>query len=263
MKNKILKKLFISFAVLLTIQIGLSAQTSYSAQQIIDNVYNRATPSDQMGELTMTLENSRGNERVRVLKQYIKEDEDDTKKIMFFMSPADVRGTSFMTFSSDEDENDSQWIYLPALKKVKRISSGSSSDYFMGSDFTYDDMGERLPSEDVHSIIGEDTINGVHCIKIQSIPNDKDYMYSKTITWVSDELWIGLKKEFYDEDGELLKTLSVLEYQEIDGYWLITSSEMYNIQSEHKTSIQLNDSVLDSGISDSIFTTRTMERGIR
>ncbi|MGH4039081.1 MAG: outer membrane lipoprotein-sorting protein [Sphaerochaeta sp.] len=263
MKNKILKKLFISLVVLLTIQIGISAQTSYSAQQIIDNVYNRATPSDQLGELTMTLVNSRGNERVRVLKQYIKEDEDETKKIMFFMSPADVRGTSFMTFSSDEDENDSQWIYLPALKKVKRISSGNSSDYFMGSDFTYDDMGERLPSEDVHSIIGEDTINGVHSIKIQSIPKDKDYMYSKTITWVSDELWIGLKKEFYDEDGELLKTLSVLEYKEIDGYWLITSSQMYNIQSEHKTSIQLNDSVLDSGINDSIFTTRTMERGIR
>jgi outer membrane lipoprotein-sorting protein len=263
MNKQIKQKLSIFIIVLLSIPTVIFANSNYNAQQVIDNVYNRPTPEDQQGELIMTLENSRGNQRVRKISQHIKEDGSETKKIMFFTSPADVRGTSFMTFSNEDDENDNQWIYLPALKKVKRISSGSSNDYFMGSDFTYDDMGERLPSEDTHSIIGEESINGVHCIIIESIPKDKDYMYSKTITWISDEYWIGMKKEFYDEDANLLKILSVSKYELINGYYMITNTEMYNIQKEHKTLINLENFVLDSGIKDSIFTTRTMEKGIR
>jgi outer membrane lipoprotein-sorting protein len=263
MKRTTKNKVSIFLMVLFSIPAGLFAQTNYSAQQVIENVYNRPTPEDQQGELIMTLENSRGDQRVRTIEQHIKEEGNETKKIMFFTTPADVRGTSFMTFSNEDNEDDNQWIYLPALKKVKRISSGSSSDYFMGSDFTYDDMGERLPSEDTHTIIGEENINGVHCIKVESTPIDADYMYSKTITWISDEYWIGMKKEFYDEDADLLKTLTVSKFELIDGYYLITGSEMYNIQKEHKTLINLENSVLDSGIQDSIFTTRTMERGIR
>lgn len=263
MKNKIKYKSALVLIVLLFITGALFAKSNYSAQQVIENVYRRATPSDQTGELIMTLENSRGSQRIREIKQNIKEDNDETKKIMFFTSPADVRGTSFMSFSYEKSENDDQWIYLPALRKVKRISSGSSSDYFMGSDFTYDDMGERLPSEDTHSIVGEETINSVHCIIIESIPLNSDYMYSKKLTWVSDEYWIGMKKEFYDEDSDLLKTLTVSDYKLIDGYWMITDSLMYNIQSEHSTTIELNNLILDSGIKDSIFTTRTMEKGIR
>lgn len=259
MKNK----LFITLLVLLYLPSLIFAQSTYSANEVINNVYNRPTPSEQMGELIMTLENSRGSKRVRTIKQNIKEYDNETKKIMFFTSPSDVRGTSFLSFSYDDKENDDQWIYLPALKKVKRISSGNSSDYFMGSDFTYDDMGERLPSEDTHSIIGEETINGLDCLIIESVSKDSNYMYSKTITWVSSEYWIGMQKEFYDEDGELLKTLSVSDYENIDGYWMITSSKMYNHQKEHTTFIELNDTILDSGIEDSIFTTRTMTKGIR
>ena len=239
------------------------AQINYSAEQVIDNVYERPTPEDQKAELTMTLENSRGDQRVREIQQYIKDDGEETKKIMFFTAPSDVRNTSFMSFSNDNEENESQWIYLPALKKVKRISQGNSSDYFMGSDFTYDDMGERLPSEDTHTIIGEETIDGVHCIKVKSIPLDPDYMYSKTITWVSDTYWIGLKKDFYDSDGALLKTLTVTGYENIDGYWMITNSKMENIQKDHKTLMKLDNFVLNSEMQNSDFSVRTMTKGIR
>ncbi len=263
MIKKINLKSLTILVVLFSLPTLLFASINYSANQVIENVYNRATPQDQSGELIMTLENSRGDQRIRTIDQYIKEDGDETKKIMFFKSPADVRGTSFMSFSDDKSGDDDQWIYLPALKKVKRISSGNSSDYFMGSDFTYDDMGERLPSEDTHTIIGEETINGVHCIVIESTPLDHDYMYSKTITWVSDEYWIGMQKEFYDEDDELLKTLKVLEYESINDYWIITKSEMNNVQKDHKTLIDLNNSILDSNLKDSLFSTRTMTRGVK
>jgi len=130
---KILKSKLTIFALI----SGLIFAQDLSGLEVIQNVYNRPTGNDMTGNLVMTIENSRGNQRVRKIKQYLKDFGKDEKKIMFFLSPADVKNTSFMTWSyDDESKSDDQWIYLPALKKVKRISSDSKGDYFMGSDFT-------------------------------------------------------------------------------------------------------------------------------
>lgn len=240
------------------------AQNQLSGLQIIQNVYNRPVAKDQEGTLTMTLINSRGDQRVREIKQFIKDYGKEEKKIMFFISPADVRNTSFMNWSYDEEgRDDDQWIYLPALKKVKRISSDSKSDYFMGSDFTYDDLGDRHPSEDTHKLLREEKFNGEDCYVVESIPKEEDYMYSRTVTWISKDKWIGLKKEFYDEDGEHLKTLSVEKYGKIKDYWIITHSKMHNVQKDHTTDMLLEDLKIDGGMSDNKFTERMMKRGIR
>ncbi len=232
--------------------------------EIIKKVYNRPEGQDQEGKLTMTLINSRGDRRVREIKQFIKDYGSEEKKIMFFISPADVRNTSFMNWSYDEEgRDDDQWIYLPALKKVKRISSDSKSDYFMGSDFTYDDLGDRHPSEDTHKLLREETINGEDCYVVESIPKGEDYMYSRTVSWIIKDKWIGLKKEFYDEDGEHLKTLSVEKYGKIKDYWIITHSKMHNVQKDHTTDMLLEDLTIDAGMADNKFTERMMKRGIR
>lgn len=240
------------------------AQNTISGAEIIQKVYDRPQGDDMQSELTMSLINSRGETRVRKIKQFIKDFGKVEKKIMFFVAPADVRNTSFMNWSYDEEgKDDDQWIYLPALKKVKRISSDSKSDYFMGSDFTYDDLGDRHPSEDTHKLLREETLNGEDCYVVESIPKDEDYMYSKTVTWVIKDKWIGLKKEFYDEDGEFLKTLSIKNYKKISGFWVITESEMDNVQKEHKTNMQLTDVKINTGIPANKFTERMMRRGIK
>jgi outer membrane lipoprotein-sorting protein len=231
--------------------------------QIIENVYKRPTGQDQEGDLTMSLINSRGDERVREIKQFLKDFGDMEKKIMFFQSPADVRNTSFMNWSYDKArKDDDQWIYLPALKKVKRISSDSKSDYFMGSDFTYDDLGDRHPSSDKHKLLREETVDGEDCYVVESIPKEEEYMYSKTITWIIKDKWIGKKKEFYDEDEDLLKTLTVKEVEEIKDYLIITFSEMHNVQKDHTTRMELKNVKVDTGISDNKFTERMMKRGM-
>jgi len=241
----------------------LNAQQKITGLKIIENVYNRPAPNDQTGDLTMTLINSRGDTRVREIKQYVKDYGKVEKKIMFFISPADVRNTSFMNWSYDQEgKDDDQWIYLPALKKVKRISSDSKSDYFMGSDFTYDDLGDRQPSEDTHKLLREEEFNGEQCYVVESIPKEEDYMYSRTVTWIIKDKWIGLKKEFYDEDGDLLKTLTIKKYENIKGYWLITNSEMHNVQKDHKTIMELKNLKLDTSIPDRQFTERMMRRGL-
>ncbi|MBZ0179166.1 MAG: outer membrane lipoprotein-sorting protein [Melioribacteraceae bacterium] len=243
--------------------LSIFAQEKLTGRQIIENVYYRPTGDDATSDLTMTLINSREDERVREIQQFSKDYGKEEKSIMFFLSPADVRNTSFMNWSYDEEgRDDDQWIYLPALKKIKRISSDSKSDYFMGSDFTYDDLGDRHPSEDTHKLLREEKINGEDCFVVESIPKEEDYMYSKTVTWVSKDKWIGLKKEFYDEDGDHLKNLTVEKYDKIDGFWVILHSEMHNIQKDHKTIMKLKNVKLNTGIDDGMFTERMMKRGI-
>jgi len=256
--------LFLLVAVLVSLPALASAQTEPTALEVMQKVYNRPTGNDMKATLTMTLINSNGDERVREIKQYIKDFGDVEKKIMFFVRPADVRNTSFMNWSYDDpNRDDDQWIYLPALKRVKRISSDSKGDYFMGSDFTYDDLGDRKPEEDTHKILREETLNGEHCYVIESIPKDEDYMYSRTVTWIVKDKWIGLKKEFYDEDGDYLKTLEIKKYEKIKGYWIITETEMHNVQKNHTTRMTLSDVVIDSGIKDNMFTERMMKRGLK
>ena len=257
-----MKKITIILMAMLIMIATLSAQ-EITGLQIIENVYNRPTGQDQEGDLTMSLINSRGDERVREIKQFLKDFGKMEKKIMFFVTPADVRNTSFMNWSYDEaGKDDDQWIYLPALKKVKRISSDSKSDYFMGSDFTYDDLGDRHPSSDTHKLLREETIDGEICYVVESIPKEEEYMYSKTITWIIKDKWIGKKKEFYDEDEDLLKTLTVNETKVIKDYIVITLSEMHNVQKDHKTVMKLDNVILDSGVSDDKFTERMMKRGM-
>ncbi len=231
--------------------------------EIMQKVYDRPTGNDMEALLTMTLVNSSGEQRVRKIKQYIRDFGPVEKKIMFFISPADVKNTSFMNWSYDkEGKDDDQWIYLPALKKIKRISSDSKGDYFMGSDFTYDDLGDRKPTDDTHKILREEKLNGLDCYVIESVPKDPDYMYSKTITWVVKDRWYGQKKEFYDEDGDLLKTLTLKKADNIKGFWIIADVEMDNVQKNHKTVMELSNIKIDTGISKSMFTQRMMKRGV-
>ncbi len=256
-----LSVLFISIIISTTL---FAQNKKLTGMEVMQKVYNRPTGKDMVSNLTMVLINSSGNERVREIKQYYKDFGKVEKKIMFFIKPADVRNTSFMNWSYDEpNKDDDQWIYLPALKKVKRISSDSKGDYFMGSDFTYDDLGDRKPEEDTHKILREEKFNGEDCYVIESIPKEEDYMYSKTITWVIKDKWIGLKKEFYDEDGELLKILNIKKYDKISGYWIILETQMHNVQTDHTTKMIMSNVVIDKGVKNNMFTERMMRRGIK
>lgn len=182
---------------------------------------------------------------------------------MFFQAPADVKNTSFMNWTyEDGNKSDDQWIYLPAIKKTKRISSDSKSDYFMGSDFTYDDLGDRKLEDDTHTLIGEETMDGKACYVVESVSNDEEYMYSKTKTWIIKEHFIGSKKEFYDEDGDLLKVLHIKEYQDYDGFLIINLSEMENVQKNHRTTMDLSDINITDKLKESLFTDRMMMRGM-
>ena len=259
MKTTKMKLGFITLILLLA--GGLPARAQLTGKQIMEKVYFNPTGDDTQGELTMTLINNRGEQRVRTLSQYITNDGQVEKKIMFFLSPADVRNTSFMNWSYADGRPDDQWIYLPALRRVRRISSDSKSDYFMGSDFTYDDLGERHPDQDSHTLLREETIEGKACYVVESIPKESGYMYSKTITWVMKDNFLGLKREFYDDRGRLLKVLTIQDYERISGFWTILETEMHNVQRNHRTVMKFTNVKKNQGMPVSKFTERSMTLG--
>lgn len=257
-----MKAIKVLVAAIFLMVAGFSANAQLTGTQIIDKTYNRPTGDDQTSLLTMTLTNSSDQTRVRKIQQFTKDMSDVEKSIMFFQSPADVKNTSFMNWSYDDDKADDQWIYLPALKKVKRISSDSKSDYFIGSDFTYDDLGDRKLNADNHTLLREETKNNKLCYVIESKSKDEDYMYSKTITWIDKLTFVGVQKEFYDEDEELLKILTIKNVEKIAGIYVITNSEMKNIQKDHSTTMTLSDVKVNSSITADKFSERMMMRGM-
>ena len=253
--------------ILLIIGLIIAVFSSYDTQaqdakEIAYKVYNRIAPTDGESDMTMTLISKKGSERVRNIHQYFIDLGEIEKQIMFFSAPADVKNTSFMNWSYDDPtKDDDQWLYLPALKKVKRIASTNKDNEFMGSDFTYADMEKRSPERDSHKFIKNDTYNGEEVWVVEATPKEEE-QYSKKVAWISKEKHIPLKIDFYDEDGELLKTLTIKGVEKIGNYWVIVKQEMKNSQKDQKTVIVLTNVRVDKGLSESKFTQREMERGL-
>jgi outer membrane lipoprotein-sorting protein len=187
----------------------------------------------------------------------------DRKSIMFFQEPADVKGTGFLTWDyDDEDRDDDRWLYLPAMKKTRRISGSSAKkEYFMGSDFTYDDMGNRSVDADNHKLLREENYEGEACYVVESTPKSDEGLYSKQVGWIRKDNYVVLKVEFYDRMGGLMKELQVDELEQIDGIWTATRMTMQNHQRKHRTVISLSSLEYNIPVDNTLFTVNSLEKG--
>jgi len=239
-----------------------AVESSPNGRDIMLKVDRRPDGTDRKFILEMTLINKRNRKRVRTVLSYSKDYGKDKKTIMYFEKPADVKGTGFLSIEYDEpSKEDDRWLYLPALKKVRRISGSSKNDYFMGTDFTYDDMGDRSVDEDTHQLLREEVVDGYPCWVVESVPKDKSYMYSKKINWIRKDSLIAFIVEFYDQRGTLIKTLTAPVQEKVNGFWTALKMVMDNTSKEHKTLLEMKDVQYDQGIKDSLFRVSTLQRG--
>ncbi len=243
--------------------LATSATFAQTGRDIMLKAENRPEAKTSQTELTMTIINKRGKERVRKLKSYTMEVGKDEKTLMFFEYPGDVKGTGFLTWNYDKiGKDDDKWLYLPAMKKTRRISGSSAKkDYFMGTDFTYDDMGDRNIDEDTHKLLGEETVNGHKCWKIESTSKDKRDIFSKKIIWLRQDILIPEKVDFYDRMGKLHRQMVFDKVAQNKEYWVIMKMTMTNVQTKHKTIIEFNNMELDVPMDESKFTVQTLEKG--
>ena len=260
MKLRMTKIAVLAAASLLSLTV---AEAQPTGREIMLKADERPDGDTRQSVMTMELVNKRGSKRVRTMQSYALDQGKDTRSIMFFQKPADVKGTGFLTWNyNDEGQDDDRWLYLPAMKKTRRISGSSAKkEYFMGSDFTYDDMGNRSVDADTHVLINEESVDGIPCYVVESTPKESDGLYSRKVAWIRKDNYIAQKVLFYDKMGTLMKELHVEELELIDGIWTATRMHMQNHQRNHRTVISIDEIEYDVPLESSLFTVNALEKG--
>jgi hypothetical protein len=217
--------------------------------------------NDQRTDLQMILRNRHGEESTRELRSRLLEVEGDGDKLLvIFDRPRDVKGTAFLTYTHRTGADD-QWLYLPALKRVKRISSNNKSGPFMGSEFAYEDLASQEVGKYTYRYLRNETANHRDSFVVERIPVDKNSGYTRQIVWHDSETYRPEKIEFYDRKNELLKTLTYSKYKQyVDQYWRADELFMENHQTGKSTLLVWNQYEFQTGLSDRDFDRNSLKR---
>ena len=208
--------------------------------------------------VSMSLINKEGKTRARKLIMLRKNfGNGEQKYFMYFEEPQDVRGMAFMVHKLP-DKDDLRWLFIPALKMVRRIAASDRRSSFVGSDFTYEDVSGRDISADKHTLKKEDKLNGMDCYVVESVPNEKDE-FSRKISWIDKNNFLPLQEEYYNTQGELYRSFKAVETKEIDGFPTVTKRTMKDIKTGHNTEVVFDSVKYNIGIEDNLFEERFMQ----
>jgi outer membrane lipoprotein-sorting protein len=216
---------------------------------------------DSQSEMVMTLRNKKGQEVVRNMRnRSLEVDGDGDKSLTIFDTPADVRGTVFLSFSHITDSDD-QWIFLPALKRVKRIASRNKSGPFLGSEFAFEDLSSFEVEKNTYDLLREEKFNDLDVFVTEMRPVDKYSGYTRMVAWIDKEHYRIHKIDFYDRRDSLLKTLNMSDYKLYkEKYWRPGKSFMVNHKTGKSTDIEIINLKFDVGLTDADFNENRLQR---
>lgn len=240
-------------------------------EALLEKNENMPRPPASQAEMRMVITNKAGQSRTREISAWTQtKDGEFNKQMMTFTAPADVRDTRFLTVDwKDPAKADEQAIYIPALRKVRTIGAAggdSKTGAFLGSDFSFADIGSLDRKYFDAKFAGKDTLGGVSCVKIEFTAKGNDaisnYGYSKVVKWLDEVNATSRQTEFYDKNGKLVKRLVVSGTELVDGkYWQFKKMQMFNLVSGGNTVWEFTSSKNLPSIADSYFTLRYLERG--
>lgn len=247
-----------------------TAHAAMSARDIMQAVDDRDDGDNAIIDMEMVLIDKNQHERMRKIRRFVKDKGEDKQFIMFFLEPADVKDTAFLTYDYDEyEKDDDQWLYLPALRKTKRIASSDKSGSFMGSDFNYADMTRRNLDAYDFKILKEDVVRGDKVWLIEAIPTSEEEIeetgYTKSVLFVRQDNFMVVRAVHWVKDGNKLKYLDVPKIEKIDGIWTaleMTMKTVKNKVTEHYTILRFHNVRYDQDLDDSMFTVRRLEKGL-
>jgi outer membrane lipoprotein-sorting protein len=240
--------------------LGAVAQ---SAADIMQAAKDRIQSDTVSSRARMVITAKNGSTTERAIDQYSKDGANGyARAVIVFQSPATVKGTRFLTMDNASGKSD-QWIFLPALGKVRRIASSESGNSFMGTDFSYDDMSllDRDVGEDTHTVLREEALDGNACYVIQSVPKNSDFQYSKMISWVDKSNYRTYKQELYNKRGAVEKLMEVFGYKDIQGRDAPTQIKISTVAAGTSTTIYMDIIKYDDPIPEGVFTTVYLETG--
>ena len=246
-----MKNIFIIFTLILSI---IYAQNGLEIATMVDN---REVPKDIISETTMLLTNRKGKTRTSTILS--KSSNNGSKQILWFLAPLDDKGVAFLKIEHD-NKADEMRMWLPAFKKVRRISSSKKGDSFMGSDLIYEDMTSRSLEENIYKRLEDETLDGKDCFVLEVLPNeDIKSTYSKHITWIDKESMIAVQEESYDLGGGLRKKKKFF-FESISDYHVINKIFVEDVQKSHTTTLTMEDIKVDSGLDHSLFQEKNLKR---
>ncbi len=221
--------------IMTSLCIGLFAQSSLEIAKKSYEVISGYESS--ISQTTMTLENAQGIQSIRKLEMQKLENINGDKSFLLFLYPNDIKGTKLLSFEVIGGD-DKQWLYLPALKRIKRISSRNKSGSFMASEFSYEDISSQNYKNYTYQEESEKVLKeGNEYFKITRIPKDKNSGYSKQIVYIDTQTYLVRFGEYYDKQERLLKNVSFLKYKNIEGIYRIQEIKMLNVQNAKSTTL--------------------------
>lgn len=247
---------------------NLSANSIAEAQTAEEKGLAIATAADQADEgwqdwsatAQMILKNRHGQSSTREMRlQALEQQTEGDKRLIVFDHPRDVKGTAFLVFSKKVG-NDDQWLYLPALKRVKRLSANNKSGPFVGSEFAYEDLSSQEVEKYTYKYIKDETIDGLDCYVIERYPVEKKSGYTKQVVWFDKEEFRVLKTDYYDRKRALLKTFTAEGFRPYaDDYWRADKFVMTNHQTGKSTELVWQNYKFAQGLKDSRFTSNRLK----
>jgi outer membrane lipoprotein-sorting protein len=245
----------------------LHALADPSPEELMQRSLLSTKVADSTTRSTFRLINAAGQQRVRETDGQTKliAGTTDNRRLVNFLSPADVRGTKTLLIEHSGADDDI-WIYLPAMKKVRRLVASNKKDSFVGTDFSYGDVIGHKVEDWNHRLVRAEKIQERDCYVIESTPKRPDVAdytgYSKRVSWVDQESFVALRSEIYDQGGELLKRLTAEDVQRVDPQkdrYQPMKLSAENVQTGHKTVIEFSNFKANIGVGDEVFTARSLE----
>lgn len=271
-----MKKIFIIIlmSIVTTTVAVTQSMAGMTAFEVMQKMDTREDGQTLTSDMLMVLIDAGNQKRVRNIKNIRKDYGPDTKGIVFFLSPADVRNTAYMSFNWDDaSKEDDSWLYLPALQKVKRVSSSDKSSSFMGSDFSYSDINGLEINDWEYAFVKETyLLEGVDTWVIQGLPRSErkarvldETGYLKILIWIRKDNYMLVKGKYWVKQGQKIKHFKAAKIKKVNNIW--TAHELAMVTTvkgkiEHSSVLKFSNVKYNTRIEDENFTTRRMERGL-
>lgn len=258
---KILNHLLILSIALLPLE-ALAETAEEKGLAIIQEADKRDTGwVDARADLEMILRNAQGDESTRTLSiNSLEVQGDGDKSLSVFDSPKDIKGTAFLSYTHALTPDD-QWLYLPALKRVKRIASANKSGPFVGSEFAYEDLTSQEVEKYTYKYLRDETLDGRDAFVIEAYPAYENSGYTRQVVWLDKTMYQPLRIEYYDRKNARLKTLVASDWnQYLEQYWRPGRMHMENHQTNKTTELIWKNYQFKTGLTDRDFDRNTLKR---
>lgn len=249
---------------------ALAQEDTRTGLEIMQAVDARDDGEQVSRKIRFELTDRRGNTRVEETVGYRRYFGEEKRTIIFYTEPTNIRGTGFLTFDyPDPGVDDDQWLYLPALRKVRRISASDRGDYFLGTDFTYEEVKkeQKVELSDYDFVRkGEETLDGVATLVVEGVPVSdeiaKELGYSRVVWRVDPAINMSRKSDYYDLNGNHLKTITLESVETIDGVLTATGVFCENHKTGHSTRLQAFDVDYEQQVDERLFSQARLRRGL-